>query len=372
VSETESAEAIRHTALESAHAEAGATFTTFAGWRLPLRFAGELAEHHAVRASAGAFDISHMGQITLSGAQASATLASLIVSDVEELGAGRARYTMMCNERGGVVDDLIVYRLGAAEVLVIANASNTQAVLERLVDGGRRRGVDVVDRTADWSLLSLQGPQAIEILGRLVPQPADLPKRFHIAELPVAGVRALVARTGYTGEDGFEVSIDRADTTVVWQALLAGGAVPIGLAARDSLRLEAGLPLYGHELCADRSPLDSGFGRVIDFDHAFVGREPILAMEQAGEGETLVGLACSGKRSPRPEYTVRTLDGRDVGVVTSGGPSPTLGVPIALAYVARAVAPVGTELVIDIRNRPESATVVALPFLRSLPRADLR
>jgi aminomethyltransferase len=179
-----------------------------------------------------------------------------------------------------------------------------------------------------------------------------------------------VARTGYTGEDGFEISVEQSDSATVWQALLSGGAVPVGLAARDSLRLEAGLPLYGHELTADRSPLDSGFGRVVDFDHEFVGRGPILTIEQAGGSETLVGLVCAGKRAARPEYPVRSLDGRDVGIVTSGGPSPTLGVPIAMAYVARGVAALGTEVAIDIRNRPERATVVALPFLRSLPRPD--
>jgi aminomethyltransferase len=370
--ETSDSRPIRTTPLEAAHIAMGATLTDFAGWRLPLRFSGEIAEHRAVRASAGLFDISHMGQITMTGPDASSVLGASIVSDVAKLDIGRARYTMICNDQGGVLDDLIVYRLGENEMFVIANASNTAVVLSKLADGAVGSGVEVRDVTLDRALISLQGPFATSIIERWIGSEASLPSRFRIASMPVAGVQALVARTGYTGEDGVELSLAREDAEVVWRRLLEGDGrgpvLPIGLGARDSLRLEAGLPLYGHELDEDHTPFDAGFGRVVDLDHDFPGRDALRRRKDAETAPRLVGLVAEGKRSPRQGYRVLSPAGQEVGVVTSGGPSPTFDVPIAMAYVDASAATPGTAVEVDIRNRPERARIVALPFLTSVPR----
>ncbi|HWD24698.1 MAG TPA: glycine cleavage T C-terminal barrel domain-containing protein, partial [Acidimicrobiales bacterium] len=285
---------------------------------------------------------------------------------------GRARYTMLCNDHGGVLDDLIVYRLGENEMFVIANASNTSVILGKLTTAAAGTGVEVVDVTDERSLISLQGPLATTVLQGALEHGATVPSRFRIASMLVAGARCLVARTGYTGEDGVEISVSRPDAEVVWRRLLAGDGThptaPIGLAARDSLRLEAGLPLYGHELDEERTPFDAGFGRIVDIDHDFPGRDAILSREGAGRSRRLVGLVSEGKRSPREGFQILTTEGKEIGTVTSGGPSPTLGVPIAMAYVEPSATSLGTSVEIDIRSRPERARVVALPFLTSVPR----
>jgi aminomethyltransferase len=360
--------AVRHSPIESVHRELGATFTEFGGWLLPLRFSGDLAEHRAVRARAGVFDISHMGQITVSGRDASTMLARSVVSNVGELEDGRARYTMICNEEGGVLDDLIVYRLADEEFLVIANAANTDVVVSALADRVDGGSVVITDCTSERGLISIQGPASSSVLSSICPSGAELPKRFRIASLSVGGHAALVARTGYTGEDGFEFSVARSAAPEVWRALLSAGepegVVPVGLGARDSLRLEAALPLYGHELSASRTPYAAGYGSIVDLDHVFVGDQALGAVAARGDAQVLVGLVCAGQRAPRQGYTVVATDGTAIGAVTSGGPSPTLGVPIALAYLDRSSASVGLEVGIDVRGRLERAKVVPLPFYR--------
>lgn len=375
----------RLTALDAVHRALGATMTDFAGWDMPLRYASEREEHHAVRTRAGLFDLSHMGEIAITGPEAGALLDYALVGNLSKLAQGRARYTMICDERGGILDDLIVYRLAdqrdAPRYMVVANASNAQVVLDALV--ARQAGFDaaVTDDRDAYALLAIQGPEAAGVLAQLTD--AELEGLKYYAGLPgvVAGVDALIARTGYTGEDGFELFVAPADAEKVWGALLdAGkdaGVVPCGLSCRDTLRLEAGMPLYGHELTRETTPFDAGLGRVVKFEKeanggAFVGRAPLeAAARQAEENppRKLVGLIAQGRRVPRAGYpVVSAADGTVIGEVTSGAPSPTLGKPIAIAYVdADHAAPSGEEpsrVAVDIRGSHEAYEVVALPFYK--------
>ncbi|MEO3749733.1 glycine cleavage system aminomethyltransferase GcvT [Streptomyces sp. B6B3] len=364
----------RATALDAVHRALGATMTDFAGWSMPLRYGSERAEHQAVREAAGLFDLSHMGEITVTGPQAGELLDHALVGHLSALRVGRARYTMICDADGGILDDLIVYRLAEQEYLVVANAANAQVVLDALA--GRQAGFDAAlrdDRTG-YALIAVQGPASPGILAGLTD--ADLAGLRYYAGLPgtVAGRRALIARTGYTGEDGFELFCAPEDAEPLWQALTdAGrpvGLVPCGLACRDTLRLEAGMPLYGNELTTATTPFDAGLGRVVRFDKPgdFVGREPLrAAAERAAERppRVLTGLVARGRRVPRAGYAVVDAEGRAIGEVTSGAPSPTLGRPIAMAYVDAAHAAPGTEGVgVDIRGTREPYDVVALPFYK--------
>ncbi|MET7685252.1 glycine cleavage system aminomethyltransferase GcvT [Streptomyces sp. NPDC005423] len=381
-----SSNAPRLTALDAVHRALGATMTDFAGWDMPLRYGSERDEHLAVRTKAGLFDLSHMGEITVSGPQAATLLDYALVGNISSVGVGRARYTMICRADGGILDDLIVYRLAASGTadaaspdtasptyMVVANASNAQVVLDALTE--RAAGFDAVvrdDRDA-YALLAVQGPESAGILGSLTDAGLDGLKYY--AGLPgtVAGVPALIARTGYTGEDGFELFVAPEDAERLWQALTEAGApaglVPCGLSCRDTLRLEAGMPLYGHELSTSLTPFDAGLGRVVKFekDGDFVGREALTeAAERARETppRLLVGLIAEGRRVPRAGYPV-VAGGEVIGEVTSGAPSPTLGRPIAMAYVDAAHAVPGTTGVgVDIRGSHEPYEVVALPFYK--------
>ncbi|MDX3238418.1 glycine cleavage system aminomethyltransferase GcvT [Streptomyces sp. ME03-5709C] len=363
----------RRTALDALHRALGATMTDFAGWDMPLRYASERDEHTAVRTRAGLFDLSHMGEITVTGPAAGEALDHALVGHISALAVGRARYTMICSPDGGILDDLIVYRLGDEEYMVVANASNAQVVLDAVTE--RAAGFDAAvrdDRDA-YALIAVQGPQSPAILASVTD--ADLDGLKYYAGLPgtVAGVPALIARTGYTGEDGFELFVAPGDARKLWQALTEAGAdaglVPCGLSCRDTLRLEAGMPLYGHELTTALTPFDAGLGRVVKFDKPgdFVGREALAAAAARAEAtppRRLVGLVAEGRRVPRAGYQV-VAGGEVVGEVTSGAPSPTLGKPIAMAYVDAAHAAPGTSGVgVDIRGTHEPYEVVALPFYK--------
>jgi aminomethyltransferase len=367
---------LRLTALDAVHRSLGATMTDFAGWDMPLRYGSEREEHNAVRTKAGLFDLSHMGEITVSGPQAGEMLDHALVGFVSALAVNKARYTMICAADGGILDDLIVYRTGEDEFMVVANASNAQLVLDELT--ARVDGFDATvrdDRDA-YALIAVQGPDSPAILGSLTD--ADLPGLKYYTCLPatVAGRPALLARTGYTGEDGFELFVAPADAEALWQALTEAGTgyglIPCGLSCRDTLRLEAGMPLYGHELSTDLTPFDAGLGRVVRFDKttnggAFVGRkalEQAAAAAEANPPRVLVGLVSEGKRVPRAEYTVVSTDGTPIGRITSGAPSPTLGRPIAMAYVDAAHAAPGTTVAVDVRGKHEPVEVVALPFYK--------
>ncbi|CAM5685968.1 glycine cleavage system aminomethyltransferase GcvT [Streptomyces microflavus] len=367
----------RLTALDALHRSLGATMTDFAGWDMPLRYASERDEHNAVRTRAGLFDLSHMGEITVTGPEAAAFLSYALVGNIATVGNGRARYTMIVQEDGGIVDDLIVYRLGETEYMVVANAGNAQIVLDALTARVAGFDAEVRDDRDAYALLAVQGPESPAIMKAVTD--ADLDGLKYYAGLPgtVAGVPALIARTGYTGEDGFELFVAPVHAEQLWRALTeageAHGLIPCGLSCRDTLRLEAGMPLYGHELTTALTPFDAGLGRVVKFEKEgdFVGREALTAAAERAESappRKLVGLIAEGRRVPRAGYPVVAVggpDGKVIGEVTSGAPSPTLGKPIAMAYVDAAFAAPGTEGVgVDIRGTHEPYEVVALPFYK--------
>ncbi|WP_424923569.1 glycine cleavage system aminomethyltransferase GcvT [Amycolatopsis acidicola] len=356
-----------HTALYGVHKGLNALFTDFAGWEMPVRYSSELAEHRAVREAAGLFDLSHMGEIELTGPQAAQALDYAFVGKLSAVKPGRARYTMMCAEDGGVIDDLVVYRLADEQYLVVANAGNAPVVAEELVSRAAGFDVEVTDRSADTALIAVQGPNSPAIVGSVTD--ADLASLKYYASVPahVKGHDVLLARTGYTGEDGFELYVPAPEAVEVWRLLTdAGephGLLPAGLACRDTLRLEAGMPLYGNELSRARAPFSAGLGRVVKFDKPgdFVGR---TALEDRKEpSQVLVGLKGQGRRAPRHGYKV-LAGSTEVGEVTSGALSPTLGYPIAMAYVSRESSEPGAELTVDVRGRAEPVEVVPMPFYR--------
>ncbi|MBB4914630.1 glycine cleavage system aminomethyltransferase GcvT [Streptosporangium saharense] len=357
----------RPTPLRGVHEALGATLTDFAGWLMPLRYGSESAEHNAVRQAAGLFDLSHMGEIFVTGSQAGEALDYALVGHISALEPGRARYTMIVDSRGGVLDDLIVYRLADEEFMVVANASNYPRVAAELTERAGTFEAAVEDRSEQYALVAVQGPRSREILGELTD--ADLDGLKYYAGLPatVAGRPALLARTGYTGEDGFELFVAAGDAEPLWAALTKAGEpyglLPAGLSARDTLRLEAGMPLYGNELSADLTPFDAGLGRVVRFDKPgdFVGRAALEPLKDVPPARRLVGLIATGRRVPRHGYPVVSTDGAVVGEVTSGAPSQTLGRPIAMAYVDNGVS---AGLAVDIRGSHEPVEVVELPFYR--------
>ena len=352
------------TPLRAVHERLGATMTEFAGWLMPLRYGSETAEHNAVRSSAALFDLSHMGEIAVTGPGAGEALDYAVCGWPSALAPGRARYTMLCAPDGGVLDDLVIYRQAADRFLVVANAANTAVVLGELQR--RCAGAVVQDETAVTGLIAIQGPNAPGILSRVTDLPLAAMRYYAGASGQVGGCPAWVARTGYTGEDGFEIFCAAGDAERVWARLeeagpATGADLPAaGLAARDTLRLEAGMPLYGNELGPDVTPYEAGLGRVVRLDKPgdFVGRAALAARAAEGPRRTLIGLVARSRRVPRHGYAV--LSGSaDVGVVTSGAPSPTLGRPIAMAYVQPGVAgPFG----IDVRGKTEPADMTELPF----------
>jgi len=357
----------RRTPLHAEHEALGAKFVDFAGWQMPVRYTSDVAEHQAVRERAGLFDLSHMGEIEVAGPGAPQALDHALVGALGALRVGGARYTMICAPDGGVIDDLIVYRLADDRYLVVANASNADVVAAALTERAATFDATVTDRSADCALIAVQGPRSLDVLRDVVDVELEPVKYYAWYEGTAAGVPALLARTGYTGEDGFELFVPSEQAPQVWQSVLKDGAehglVPCGLACRDTLRLEAGMPLYGQELSRDVTPYDAGLGRVVrlDKDGDFVGRGALAARSTVRATRTLVGLAGSGRRAPRTGYAV--FSGQSpVGTVTSGAPSPTLGHPIGMAYVAPEHADPGTRLEVDVRGSREPVEVVTLPF----------
>jgi aminomethyltransferase len=356
---------VRDTPLRAVHERLGATMTDFAGWLMPLRYEGETAEHQAVRSSAALFDLSHMGEIAVTGPDAGAALDYAVVGWPSKLPVGGARYTMLCAPDGGILDDLIIYRQADERFLVVANAANTDVVLAELLLRVAGDAV-VTDETHLTGLISIQGPDAVGRLSAVTDAPVDGMRYYSGAYGSVAGRPAWVARTGYTGEDGFEIFCAADDSVAIWDALFVDGLAAAGLASRDTLRLEAGMPLYGNELGPDLTPYEAGLGRVVRLDKPgdFVGRAALADRAAAGPRQVLVGLVVQSRRVPRHGYPV--VAGPDlaetarVGVVTSGGPSPSLGLPIAMAYVS---ADAGSgPFSIDVRGRAEPASVTPLPF----------
>ena len=371
-----------YTALYEQHKKAGASFTDFGGWQMPLKYSSELAEHHAVRNAAGLFDLSHMGEVWVTGPDAAAFLDYALAGKLSAVAVGKAKYSLICQEDGGIIDDLISYRRGEDKYLVVPNAGNAKVVAAALAEraGSAQEGgfdVTVEDVSAEISLIAVQGPNAEAILLTLVPAEQHVLvtelKYYAAVEVQINGQDLLLARTGYTGEDGFEIYIPNEDAAGLWEALLETGAshglIPAGLACRDSLRLEAGMPLYGNELSREGNPYAAGLGPVVSLakESDFVGKAALSELKAAGAGSTtgrkLVGLKGLGRRAARSHYPV-LKDGNVVGEVTSGQPSPTLGYPVAMAYVDIEHAAPGTALDIDLRGKTEPFEVVALPFYK--------
>jgi aminomethyltransferase len=362
-------EHLHETALIDIHRALGARLIEFGGWLMPVQYTGILDEHRAVRERAGLFDLSHMGELFVEGDDAGDALAAALVTDPRTLAVGRAQYSMICAPDGGVIDDLIVYRLGPERFLVVANAGNAAVVSDELATRLERWRAVLDDRSLATSLVAIQGPRAAEILAPLTDIDLMGVRYYAIAEGQVAGIPALVARTGYTGEDGFEVFVDWGRAAEIWEALATAGegagVIACGLGARDTLRLEAGMPLYGNELDRETNPFDAGLGRVVKLDKPgdFVGRDALARVAKEGPTKRLVGMIVTGRGIARHGYPVLDADG-PTGVVTSGTHSPTLGKPIAMAYVAPDDAEPGTILSVEIREQPVTSEVVPLPFYK--------
>jgi aminomethyltransferase len=333
---------LRRTPLHERHAALGARLVPFAGWEMPVQYTSIAEEHTAVRTAAGVFDVSHMGELERSGDGAHEYLQARLSNDLDRIEPGRAQYTLLTNERGGIVDDLIAYRRGADDYLLVVNASNRETDHAALPETR-----DVSD---EFALLAVQGPEALERLGvEIAP--------FTFREEDVLGVGCLVAGTGYTGERGCELGCDPADAPRLWDAILERGVVPCGLAARDTLRLEACYPLYGNDIGPDRTPIEAGLGWACSLDKEFTGVEILRRQKDEGPAQRLVAFRMEDKGIPR--QGMRVAEG---GEVTSGTLSPTLGVAIGLAYVDAALAEPGTEITIDLRGRSRRARIVPKPF----------
>ena len=382
-----------YTALYEEHKKLGASFTDFGGWQMPLKYSSELAEHHAVRNAAGLFDLSHMGEVWVTGPDAAAFLDYALVGKISAMAVGKAKYSLICNEDGGIIDDLIVYRRRGPTARTGSSWCPTPATPRWLPRPSPSVPPDfdvvVEDVSAETSLIAVQGPKAEEILLRLVPaaqhELVTGLKYYAAVEVPflVAGAsqELLLARTGYTGEDGFEIFVANDDAAALWQALVAiaddGELTPAGLASRDSLRLEAGMPLYGNELSLEGDPFAAGLGPVVALSKEgdFVGKAALAARRQPAPVPPRAGSwwasRASGRRAGRGHYPV-LKDGNVVGEVTSGQPSPTLGYPVAMAYVDVEFTEPGTALDIDLRGKTEPFEVVALPFYKRSKVARLR
>ncbi|MGW1255519.1 glycine cleavage system aminomethyltransferase GcvT [Streptomyces sp. NPDC002513] len=361
----------KKTPLHGIHAELGASFTDFAGWSMPLRYTSELAEHHAVRTTAGIFDLTHMGEIELSGPEVGRALDHALVGKPSKIAVGRARYSMLVHDTGGVLDDLVVHRLAEEKYLVVANAGNALVVLSCLRDRIDGYVATIRDASSEWALIAVQGPKSPTILSELADVDVPSLKYYAIDRARLADREVLLARTGYTGEDGFEIYCRPEDAVALWRAVSAAGAehglLPCGLACRDTLRLEAGMPLYGQELTVRTTPFDAGLGRIVVFGKpgGFVGEAALAACRDKGPDHVLVGLTSTGRRAARTGYAVLAPDtGERLGEVTSGALSPTLGHPVAMAYLPAGRSAPGTKVLVDIRGSQEYAEVVPLPFYR--------
>ena len=356
------------TVLYQTHIDLGARMVPFGGWDMPVQYSGIINEVKAVRTAAGIFDVSHMGRLYLSGPLAGPFLDRVLTGSATGLRAGRARYCLICNEAGGVIDDTIFYRLGDEEFLLIPNAGNRPAVVEwfnRWIAAEFAGGVQMDDRTSETALIALQGPNAASLLDSLCQlssgeNPSSL-RFFTWGEGSIRNQRVFVGRTGYTGEDGFELSMASGDAVPVWNLLHEAGALPCGLGARDVLRLEAALPLHGHEIDPDTTPIEAGLDRFVRREGNYLGQPVLSQQREQGTGRTLVGLTLPGRSAPRAGYSI-SFQGKEVGQITSGSFSPTLDTSIAMGYVLAGNFGPGTTLEVDIRGRTAEATVTPLPF----------
>jgi aminomethyltransferase len=359
-------QSLKRTPLYGCHREAGAKIVDFAGWEMPVQYTGVIEEHRAVRTAAGLFDVSHMGEVRVRGAGAQAFLQRLTPNDVSKLVPGRAHYSGLLTDRATYVDDILIYRLAADDFLVVVNASNAERDFEWIAAQALSSGedVEVIDESDRYALLALQGPKALETLAPLASPDVSGLKYYGFAEGTVAGVPALISRTGYTGEDGFELYLAPEDAPGVWRRLVEAGAVPAGLGARDTLRLEAAMALYGHEIDDTTTPFEAGLSWVVKLDKGeFLGRDALVAQKAAGVPRKLVGFEVRGRGIARQGHPVAS-EGGTVGAVTSGTWSPTFEKALGLAYVPPEMAAPGTPLAIEVRGKALPAVVVEIPFYK--------
>jgi aminomethyltransferase len=346
-------ETLRRTPLYDRHEAAGARLVPFAGWEMPVQYEGIRQEHVAVRTDAGIFDVSHMGQVETRGPDAQRFLQRVLSNDVSKLAVGGAQYSVLCREDGGVLDDLFTYRLANERYLTVTNASNHERDFAWFAEHAREFDVDTRDAAADYAMVALQGPRAREVLAAHIE--GDAPARMRVAQARVAGVDCLVCGTGYTGEDGVELLLPPEGAGAVWDAL---GVTPVGLGARDTLRLEVCFHLYGNDLSEDRTPIEAGLGWCCKLDTGFIGADALRDLEPS---ERLVPFAFTGQGIPRPGNPV-LVDGEERGVVTSGSHSPCLGHGIGMAYVPVDAAAAGTHVEIDVRGKRRRAEIREKPL----------
>ncbi|HIW47497.1 MAG TPA: glycine cleavage system aminomethyltransferase GcvT [Candidatus Yaniella excrementigallinarum] len=361
---------LKTTPLFETHDALGASFTDFNGWNMPLKYTSEITEHKAVREAVGIFDLSHMGEVFVTGPEAVKGLNTALAGDFSKMTVGRAKYTVMLTKDGTIVDDMIVYRLGENRYLTVPNAGNAKTVADALEQ--RLAGIDatVEDATNQLALLGIQGPKAQDIVAALGDEFAETAtslKNYRVTELSVDGSSWIVARTGYTGEDGFEIITPNDQVERLWNQLfsldIGVELTPCGLACRDSLRLEAGMPLYGNELSTERTPFEAGMGRIVSFakDEDFVGRAALEPLRDTPPEQVLVGLTSDQRRAGRSGAAL-SVDGQTVGTVTSGIPSPTLTKPVALAYIDAQYAEEDTPVNIDVRGKALPFIITKTPF----------
>ncbi len=343
------------------HRELGARLTEFAGWEMPLQYSGVIAEHTAVRTGAGVFDVSHLGKLRVSGPGAGDALQRALTADVIALDQGKATYSLVLAEDGGAIDDVFAYRVAEDEWLVVPNAANNDEVAAAITS----QGGEPVDEWDRWAILALQGPDSYEVYESLWPGTGATDLALHTwITTDIEGAETIVARTGYTGERGFELYVPSSTAPAVLRRLLGAGVTAVGLGARDTLRLEMGYALYGHELTRDINPLEAGLGWTLAWDTPFVGREALLEVKERGVARKTFGIVCRDKGVPRQGYTV-TADGEPVGELVSGNFSPTLktGIGIAIGPTA-SIPPEGTEVAIDARGRAIAGDIVKPPFIK--------
>jgi aminomethyltransferase len=355
---------LKRTSLFELHRELGAKLVPYAGWEMPVRYDTSIsAEHIAVRTAAGIFDVSHMGEIESSGPDAQAFLQRMLSNDVTQIGVGGAQYALLCNPEGRVLDDVFTYRLAPDRYLTVTNASNHDSDLAWLRDQAAGLDVELCDMRDAYAMLAVQGPRARDIVQAISDQP--LPERMHIGPRIIQGRSALVCGTGYTGEDGVELLVDPGDAPALWEEILRRGALPCGLAARDTLRLEVCFHLYGNDLSTERGPIEAGLGWACKEQTGFIGADAVRAVREAGPAEKLVPFQLTGPGIARPGNPV--IGG---GEVTSGTMSPSLGVGIGMAYLPADRASVGEPLQIDVRGRTREAVVAAKPLYRRDEETD--
>ncbi len=371
---------LKRTPLYRAHIDSGAKMVEFAGWDMPVHYGSVIKEHLAVRSTCGLFDVSHMGEIEISGTGAFNLVQRLTTNDVKKLDWGDSQYSIILRPDGTAIDDVIVYCHGPEKYIICTNASNTGNILSWIKDHPMR-GSNVLDRSDETALIALQGPDSMEVLSRIVDIDLSVVDRFMFIRTEVNGADAIVSRTGYTGEDGYEIFLGNKDAEPLWDALLkagrANGLIPAGLGARDTLRLDMGYPLYGSELTSETTPLDANLKWVVDLKgDDFIGRDALLKQVEAGPKKKLVGFTLTGRGIARPFHKIYSdysmAEGSLIGEVTSGTQSPSLKLSIGMGYVDIEKSKRGSEIFIDIRGRAVPAIVTRMPFYKAKPVAKFK